>query len=61
MVERNRLIRTMSQVNLNFQTTRQEIMDERPNFDQIKDSRHLTLWKKSQKTKYYLLVKIQWD
>jgi hypothetical protein len=29
----------MSQVNQNFQKARQRIMDEHPNFDQIKDSR----------------------
>jgi hypothetical protein len=29
----------MSQINQNFQAIRQEIMDEHPNFDQIKDSR----------------------
>lgn len=39
MVERYKLIRTMSQVNDSFQAARQEINDEHPNFDQIKDSR----------------------
>ncbi len=39
MVERYKLIRTMSQVNDSFQSARQEINDEHPNFDQIKDSR----------------------
>ena len=39
MVEPRSLIRTMSQINQNFQAARQEIMDEHPNFDKIKDSR----------------------
>jgi phosphorylcholine metabolism protein LicD len=37
MVEPRSLIRTMSQINQNFQAARQEIMDEHPNFDKIND------------------------
>src|SRR6188472_1559026 len=39
MVEKNRLIRTMIQINENFHAVRQKIMDKYPNFDRIKDSR----------------------
>jgi hypothetical protein len=39
MVEPRSLVRTMIQINQNFQAARQEIMDEHPNFDQIKYSR----------------------
>jgi hypothetical protein len=35
MVERNRLIRNMIQINENFHAARQEIMDKHPNFDKI--------------------------
>jgi hypothetical protein len=39
MVEARSLIRTMIEITENFQAARQEIMDEHPNFDQIKDAR----------------------
>jgi hypothetical protein len=39
MVEKNKLIRNMIQINENFHAARQEIMDKHPNFDKIKDSR----------------------
>lgn len=39
MPEPNRLIRSMTQVNDNFEEARKEIMDNHPNFDKIKDSR----------------------
>jgi len=39
MVEPKRLIRTIIQINENFYSARQQIIDEHPNFDKINDSR----------------------
>jgi hypothetical protein len=39
MSEPNRLIRSMTQVNDNFEEARKETMDNHLNFDEIKDSR----------------------
>jgi hypothetical protein len=39
MVERNRLIRMMIQVNEDFHAARQEIFDKYPSFDREKDAR----------------------
>ncbi len=39
MVEKNRLIRTMNQINDDFHKARQQIINDHPNFDTQNDSR----------------------